>query len=206
MGPFNDTSSETLCPDSVYRLRRGHERAQNTENGSGARERGARMPWKVIERRIGKAGPLHRRQARQREWDRQYGEGNWEIGYVLDGEFVTQETALESVYYASYERHFQDHPADLEELIGLARVLHNPHAEATTGVDLQVPAITDYLDRHGLTLLGREVVDIGSWHGQASHPVSIRLSPLQIRCVVDPKLTLEQFWQERKCLAVWQDE
>ena len=43
------------------------------------------MAWKVVERRIGKAGPLKRRMARQRAWDKQYGEGNWEIGYVLNG-------------------------------------------------------------------------------------------------------------------------
>ena len=164
------------------------------------------MGWKVVERRLGRAGPLKRRQARQREWDQRYGEGNWEVGYVLNGEFVSQEDALEAVYYRSYERHFQEHPQDLEELVGLAKTLRNPHAEATTGVDLQVPAIMDYLQRHGLALRGNEVVDIGSWEGQASHPISIRLSPLQIACAADPRMTLEQFWQEKKCLAVWQDE
>jgi hypothetical protein len=52
---------------------------------------------------------------------------------------------------------------------------------------------------------GAEVVDIGSWEGQASHPISVRLSPLHIKVTGDPKMTLEQFWQERKCLAVWVD-
>ena len=85
----------------------------------------------------------------------------------------------------------------------LARTLRNPHAEATTGVDLQVPAIMMYLDRHGLALHGTEVVDIGFWEGQASHPNSIRLSPLHIKVVGDPKMTLESFWQSKKCLAVW---
>ena len=83
--------------------------------------------------------------------------------------------------------------------------LRNPHAEATTGVDLQVPAIMAYLDRHGLQLQGTEIVDIGSWKGKASHAISIRLSPLHIRVTGDPKTTLEQFWQERKCLAVWEE-
>ena len=45
----------------------------------------------------------------------------------------------------------------------------------------------------------------GSWKGQASHAISIRLSPLHIKVTGDPKTTLEQFWQERKCLAVWED-
>jgi hypothetical protein len=163
------------------------------------------MPWQVVERNIGRAGGVHQRNARQRDWDRKYGEGNWTIGYLLDGEFVQQEDALESIYYKSYEEHFAAHPDDLSELIQLAKVLRNPHAEATTGVDLQVPAIESYLTRHGLTLQGTEVVDIGSWQGQASHPVSVRLSPLHIKAAGHPKMTLEQFWQQKKCLALWDD-
>ncbi len=164
------------------------------------------MGWRIVERRIGRAGPVKRRLARQREWDQKYGEGNWEVGYRIHGQFVTQEDALETVYYRSYEAHFERHPNDLEELVHLAKVLRNPHAEATTGVDLQVPAIQDYLRRHGRELKGQEVVDIGSWQGQSSHAISVRLSPLQVRCVLDPKVTLEQFWQEEKCLAVWEED
>ena len=164
------------------------------------------MGWKVVERRIGKAGSLKQRTGRQREWDCKYGTDCWEVGYLVDGHFISQEEALETIHYRSYEQHFAEHPADLEELIRVAKVLRNPHALATTGVDLQVPAITDYLKRHGLTLQGREVVDIGSWEGQASHALSVRLSPLSIRVVGDPKMTLEQCWQEKKCLAVWNEE
>jgi hypothetical protein len=35
------------------------------------------MPWNVVERRIGRAGGLKQRTARQREWDQKYGDGNW---------------------------------------------------------------------------------------------------------------------------------
>ena len=84
-------------------------------------------------------------------------------------------------------------------------MLRNPHAEATTGVDLQVPAILAYLERHGLQLQGSEVVDIGTWQGRASHPISVRLSPLHVRVAGDRKMTLEQFWQRKKCLAIWDD-
>lgn len=161
------------------------------------------MGWRVVERRLGKAGGEKQRAARQREWDRKYGEDQWAVGYVIDGEFVRQEDALESVYYRSYEAHFAAHPEDLAELIGLARLLRNPHAEATTGVDLQVPAILDYLKRHGLSLRGTEVVDIGTFNGEVSHPIGVRLSPLTIACAIEPDRTLEQFWQQRKVLAVW---
>jgi hypothetical protein len=101
--------------------------------------------------------------------------------------------------------HFRDHPDDLNELIALAKVLRNPHAEATTGVDLQVPAIIQYLRAHGMELQGTEVVDIGTWEGKRSHPISVRLSPLHIPCVLNRKLTLEQWWQSKKCLAIWSE-
>jgi hypothetical protein len=161
------------------------------------------MPWKVVERKIGRAGGRKQRTARQREWDRKHGEGQWAVGYVVDGAFILHEDAVESIYNRSYEEHFAAHPDDLEELIRLARSLRNPHAEATTGVDLQVPAILAYLERHELRLLGTEIVDIGSWKGLASHSISIRLSPLHIKVTGNPKMTLEQFWQEKKSLAVW---
>jgi len=163
------------------------------------------MAWRVVERRIGRAGGLRQREGRQREWDREYGEGNWEVGYVIDGKFVPREVAVESVYYESYREHFERHPEDLEELIGLAKTLRNPHAVATTGVDLQVPAIMAYLERNGLELRGTEVVDIGSWEGRASHPISVRLSPLHVKVKGEEKMTLEKFWQSRKCLAVWEE-
>lgn len=161
------------------------------------------MPWKVVERRIGRAGGPKQRAQKQREWDRRYGEDLWAIGYVIDGEFVRQEQALDTVYYRSYEAHFEAHPEDLDEIVTVAKILRNPHAEATGGVDLQVPAIMDYLRRHQLELRGDAVVDIGTWEGRASHALSIRLSPLTIACVVEPDRTLEKFWQQRKVLAVW---
>jgi hypothetical protein len=163
------------------------------------------MAWKIIERKLGRAGSVKQRLARQRDWDRTYGEGNWEIGYVLDGIFVDQVTAFEKIYYQSYVEHFRNHPEDLTELLQTAKKLRNPHAEATTGVDLQIPAITQFLQRHDLKLSGNELVDIGSWQGQASHTISIRLSPLHIKAAHYPTMTLEQFWQEKKCLAIWQE-
>jgi len=164
------------------------------------------MGWTVVERRLGRAGGVKQRTARQRGWDARYGADMWAVGYVLDGSFITQEEALESIYYQSYAEHFRLHPTDLEELLATAKALRNPHAQATGGVDLQVPAILDYLQRHGLELRGSELIDIGSWNGAASHALSIRLSPLHIKLAGDQRTTLEQFWQEKKCLAVWEDE
>jgi hypothetical protein len=162
------------------------------------------MAWQIKERKIGKAGDHKQRTQRQRAWDAQYGD-NWMIGYMIDGTFVSQEDALESVYYRSYEAHFAQHPDDLQELIQTAKTLRNPHAELTGGVDLQVPAILDYLKRHGLQLQGQEVVDIGSY-GNRSHALSVRLSPLTIQAYGHDHMTLEKFWQEKKCLAVWEED
>lgn len=162
--------------------------------------------WKVVERRIGRAGGEKQRAERQRAWDRKYGEDTWAVGYVIDGEFVLQEHALDRVYHASYAAHFTSHQDDLAELLAIAKVLRNPHAEATTGVDLQVPAITEYLRQHGLVLAGHDVVDIGSWEGKASHALSIRLSPLTIACCLDERVSLESWWQDQKVLAVWSED
>lgn len=164
------------------------------------------MTWEIVERKIGRAGSIKQRNARQRQWDQKYGEDRWATGYRLNGKFVTQEEAFEPIYYQSYVEHFQKHPRDLEELIQTAKKLRNPHAEATTGVDLQVPAITKYLLEHDLELKGKELVDIGSWQGQHSHKLSVRLSPLHIKVTGNPKMTLEKFWQEKKCLAIWVED
>lgn len=162
------------------------------------------MSWKITQKKIGRAGGIKARMARQAEWNKTYGEGNWTIGYSIDGIFVLQEEALESIYYESYNNHFKEHPEDLKELIRTAKVLRNPHASATTGVDLQVPAIMDYLKRNNFKLKGKDVVDIGTWRKNASHAISIRLSPLHIKCVINKKITLEKFWQSKKRFAIWE--
>ncbi len=161
------------------------------------------MSWKIVARKIGKAGDAKQQRARQIEWTKKYGE-NWMIGYVIDDDFVSQEDALEVIYYRSYEEYFENNPDDLQELIKTAKSLRNPHSIATGGVDLQCPAIYDYLKRNNLKLLGSEVVDIGTY-GERSHKISVRLSPLTIKVVGDSKITLEKFWQEKKCLAIWED-
>lgn len=161
------------------------------------------MAWKIVERKIGKAGNIKQQQKRQQEWNRKYGE-NWQIGYFIDNEFITQEDALEVIYYKSYEEHFANYPKDLGELIQTAKTLRNPHSEMTGGADLQVPAIYKYLKNKNLRLLGNEVVDIGTY-GSRSHKLSVRLSPLTIKVTGNPNMTLEKFWQDKKCLVVWED-
>ncbi len=162
------------------------------------------MPWVIVSRRLGRAGDEKSRLARQRQWDQKYGKDMWLIGYVVNDEFVAQERAIDTVYHQSYAEHFRQHPEDLKELLQRARLLRNPHAEATGGVDLQIPAIESYLRSQNLELMGSEIVDIGSWQGRQSHALSVRLSPLHIHCSEQPRLTLESWWQKKKCLAIWE--
>jgi len=91
-------------------------------------------------------------------------------------------------------------------LVALAKTLRKPHARVTSGVDLQTPAIHACLARRGRTLQGDAVVDIGTWKNKAYHAISVRLSPFQIKVVGDPKMTLEKFWQTKKCLVVWESD
>jgi len=158
--------------------------------------------WNVVERKLGPAGGVKERTARQRRWDDKYGADAWAVGYVADGIFVLQEQAYEDIYVASYDAYFDDHPADLDLLCTTARTLRNPHAEVTGGVDLQVPAVLEVVARRGRRLDGNDVVDIGS-HGTRSHALSVRLSPSQVPCICLPSWSLEKFWQRKKCLAVW---
>jgi hypothetical protein len=48
-------------------------------------------------------------------------------------------------------------------------------------------------------------VDIGTY-GDRSHALSVRLSPVHIKVSADSSMTLEKFWQNKKCLAVWDDD
>jgi hypothetical protein len=48
-------------------------------------------------------------------------------------------------------------------------------------------------------------MDIGSY-GDRSHALSVRLSPVTIKASADRTMTLEKFWQIKKCLAVWEDQ
>ncbi len=54
------------------------------------------MPWRIVERRIGRAGGLKQRTARQREWDEKHGRDNWLIGYVAGHPDMTLEKFWQS--------------------------------------------------------------------------------------------------------------
>ena len=164
------------------------------------------MSWNVVERKIGRAGGVKQRTARQREWDQKYGED------ALGGRLrhrrrlrpprrcagVGLLPELRGTFCRSSRRPGGTDPAGQDAAESPRR-----------GNDRRGPAGASDHDVSGsprASLQGNEVMDIGSWKGQASHAISIRLSPLHIKVTGDPKTTLEQFWQEKKCLAVWEEE
>jgi hypothetical protein len=102
------------------------------------------MPWNIQERKLGRAGDPRQRAARQREWDRKYGPDNWEIGFVLDGEFVRQDTAFQSVYCAGYAAHFERQPEVLTQMTS---------ATKTTQQQISQRADTHHSQSRHLTIL-----------------------------------------------------
>jgi hypothetical protein len=56
------------------------------------------MSWQIVTRRLGRAGGIKERNARQREWDKEYSEGNWAIGYIIEDNFVLQDDAIDLIY------------------------------------------------------------------------------------------------------------
>ncbi len=164
------------------------------------------MSWEIVARKIGRAGNPKQQAMQQNIWDEKYGEGNWAIGYFWEDEFLTSEEAFQKIYFPSYAKHFEKYPQDLSFLVQNAKKLRNPHAEATKGVDLQVPAIMQYLKNQNLQLEGTEIIDIGTWKNNHSHPISVKLSPLHIKFMDNEKMALEQYWQEKKVLVVWEND
>src|SRR6202044_2863451 len=73
--------SDRQQPGPDQRLGRREQRLRQMNED---RVKEANVLWKFVERKTGGAGGVKQRSARQREWDRQYGEGNWAVGYVID--------------------------------------------------------------------------------------------------------------------------
>lgn len=159
---------------------------------------------KVV-KKIGRAGGKLEREKRQKEWDRKYGKGRWEVVYVFDGKVYTRAEALERFYEESYYQYLKNHPKTVEKLCSMAKELYNPHAEATGGVDLQCPAVLKALERLGKKLQGNQRIAIGTYGSKsgAKFPdISYELSPFNVPLWCDPHISVERFWQGYKFLAV----
>ena len=69
--------------------------------------------------------------------------------------------------------------------------------------------VTDLIFHSRKQCPGENVEPCGRRNGPfelVSHALGVRLSPLQIKAATNPRMTLEQYWQEKKCLAVWDED
>ena len=156
---------------------------------------------KIIEK-VGRAGSKKQREEKQKEWDNKYGKGKWSIQYVYKNKIYTREEALEEFYNKSYFIFLKNNPKIVEELRVRAKTLYNPHAEKTTGIDLQVPAVYKALENLGIELQGEERIAIGEY-GKDNYPlITKKLNPYRVPLWCDKKDNVEDFWQNNKYLVI----
>lgn len=162
------------------------------------------MGFQIVEK-VGRAGNFNKRKSQADRWDQQYGENNWEIVYFYLGKIYLREEALEEFYNKSYYEYLNKNSNIAKELCLQASEIYNPHAEATTGVDLQCPAVSKALEKLRLKLAGNRRIAIGTWNsrnGVVFPPISHKLSPFRVPLWCDPAISVEKFWQDYKYLAV----
>ena len=113
---------------------------------------------KIIEK-LGRAGGPEKREKARVEWNKKYGEGNWEIVYFYNGKIYSRDEAMEEFYNKSYYEYLKNHEALISYAIW--RQCLQPHAEATEGVDLSAGSIK--YEELGRKLQGKEIVAIGTY-------------------------------------------
>lgn len=182
--------------------------------------------YTIVERNIGRAGTKEQAKQKQILWNQKYGEGAWLTGYEVNGKFMTREDAIVEVYNKAYFAFLDQNPKYVTQLVNSAGVF-NPHALFTNSVDIQASTIQEYMNSKGLTFQGQGYIPIGTWQPKHNKdiifkratemglkivgdkisypPISYALSPFNITCLHNPKLSVEGFWQSgSKCLAVKQ--
>ncbi|QUH21918.1 hypothetical protein [Alkaliphilus sp. B6464] len=158
-----------------------------------------------IVKKIGRAGGPKNREKSKNEWDKKYGVGKWKVVYQYNNEIYTREQALEKFYNRSYYEYLKNHPTTLNNLCNMANSLYNPHADATGGVDLQVPAVYKALEHLNKSLQGAQRIAIGTWgykQGIEYPQISWELSPYKVPLWCNKDISIEVFWQDYKYLAV----
>lgn len=162
------------------------------------------MFMKVVEK-IGRAGNSYVRERNQCGWDLKYGKNNWEVVYQYNGNIMMREDALRDIYYESYYLYLKNNPSILKVLCETANEIYNPHAENTGGVDLQCPAVLYALKKLNVELNGQSKIAIGTWgikKGYTYPQISYQLSPFKVPIWCDETISVEQFWQEYKFIAI----
>jgi len=181
------------------------------------------MEYTIIERNIGRAGTKAALQKKAEILNNKYGEGNWQTGYEINGEFHTRESAIEQIFEPSYFKFLDENTKWVDELIASGGVF-NPHALFSKSIDLQAVAVDRYMESRNLSYTGVKLLPIGSYQPKHNKdkifqmarekgltvtdkiiypPISYALSPFKVPCIIRPEMSIEDFWQsDAKVLAI----
>lgn len=180
--------------------------------------------YKIVEKNIGRAGNKYKMEEQKKEWDKKYGSGNWKTGYEFNRNFITREEAIEQIYDLAYFHYLNNHPEIVEQL-KKAKDVFNPHAIFSKSTDIQAETVKRYMNSKRLKFVGNNYIPIGTYQPKNITPyhekmikqyglivyngkiqysqISYDLSPYNIKCLHDPNLSVEDFWQSSaKCLGI----
>lgn len=162
------------------------------------------MKYKIVEK-LDRAGGFKNRERKHKEWDLKYGENNWEVVYKYKDKILSQEEALDEYYNKSYFVFMKSNPSLVQKLCNTTKQIYNPHALNTRSVDLQCPAVLIALKKLGYTLKGTERTAIGAWGTKKGYKypnISYDFSPFKVPLWCDNNISIENFWQDYKYLAI----
>jgi len=128
---------------------------------------------------------------RNEEWakrDRQFGQDNWRMAWLVEGEYLDYQEACRH-YEEAYFVYFQQRPELLQHIIETASdVYDDDPSNVTSAIDylkrgavrthIQDIAIRNCLKRFGKKFMGSALLQIRDRLG--SHPLSLALSPGQV--------------------------
>lgn len=180
--------------------------------------------YKIVERKIGRAGNRQQIAKKQEVWNKKYGEGNWLTGYEIDGQFRTREFVIREIYDESYFIFLDANPEVVKELVNSGGV-YNPHAILSNSFDIQAATVERYMQSRGLSFEGEGLLPIGSYQPKYNkepvlkkalelglvvqddkivYPkIAYTLNPFNVPCLLNSEESIEVFWQsDIKCLAV----
>lgn len=143
----------------------------------------------------------------EKEFNDKYGKGQWERGFFYENHFYPYLDSVDLLYNVSYTLFLEENPDLVAGLLKSARWIYNSHAQRTGGVDLQVPAIHNFLVSRGLNLNGNSPIDIGD---MKKNTLGNLLGPDKVPFLggKNGKISLEEFWQSpfHRCVILKEEK
>ena len=144
---------------------------------------------------------------RFQHWDKTYGEGNWAMGYEVQGKFIPEEEIMPIICYNSYKAHFEKFPKQLETMLELAGDISYLGAHNNKYVvDYYAPAIKKYVEENGLAFKGEDGLFIGFSSKLQLPSISEALAPRNVNCSIMRGLTLSDFEQRFRYIGFDADQ